>query len=588
MRSIVRLVSSLFLPHSISSWDWKLHSDIYVLRLVASLFVVLLPASAVFFYGTQPTASEEWLLRGAMTLAAAAVLAWTFLSAWAKDNAGFLLLLLAILITGWSALSASSNGFEVDYAVGSFMVVVATAMFVSLASDTMMPLTIYSIFSLVLSSVLMFITPDLAVNAGVYIASLLMALSIVYVAASARIQVQETLSEQEGHLAEVQRLASVGNWEVNLQNGHARWSTEMIRILGLDSENDLRSFDELTDRVHPADRPALKSFWDTLRNGGQHNDITLGLEGADGTARSIRLRGAYAPDKPGRPERLHGICIDVTEEAERALVLLKAKEEAEIAREQAEYAREQAEEMAQLKSAFLANMSHEIRTPLTAIIGFAQILGEEVSPEQRELVEPIEQSGKRLLSTLNSVLDLAQLKSDGVDLSIEPVDVAEEVHDLAEMLRPQASAKGLSLIVNAPVYGIIAHADRPALNRVLTNLLSNAIKFTEVGRITVSAEQTDSMVYIRVRDTGRGIGSEFLPSLFEEFRQESTGVTRSHEGSGLGLAITKGLVDLMEGTIEVDSTVGEGSVFTVALPRAVDVDTAEAHPCTEQAPAQQP
>ena len=581
MQSIVRFVSSLFLPSSVSSWDWKLHSDIYVLRLVASLFVVLLPASAVFFYGAQPTATEEWLLRGAMTVAAAAVLAWTFISTWAKDNAGFLLLLLAILITAWSAFSASANGFEVDYAISSFMVVVATAMFVSLASDTMMPLTIYSIFSLTLSVVLMFITPELAVNSGVYIASLLMALSIVYVAASARIQVQEALFEQEGHLAEAQRLASVGNWEVNLQNGRARWSTEMIRILGLDSENDLQSFDVLNDRVHPVDRPALKSFWDTLRNGGQHNDITLGLDGADGTARSIRLRGAYAPGNPNRPERLHGICIDVTQEAERAHVLLKAKEEAEIARERAE-------EMARLKSEILANMSHEIRTPLTAIIGFAQILGQEVTFEQRELVEPIEQSGKRLLSTLNSVLDLAQLKSDGVALSIESVDVAEEVHDLADMLRPQASAKGLSLIVNAPVCGVIARADRPALNRVLTNLMSNAIKFTEVGRITVSTEQTDTMVYIRVRDTGRGIGTDFLSSLFEEFRQESTGVTRSHEGSGLGLAITKGLVELMHGTIEVDSTVDVGSVFTVALPCAVDVRTDIPQSRTPLAPIRQP
>ncbi|MCH8030447.1 MAG: HAMP domain-containing histidine kinase [Bacteroidetes bacterium] len=488
MQSIVRFVSSLFLPSSVSSWDWKLHSDIYVLRLVASLFVVLLPASAVFFYGAQPTATEEWLLRGAMTVAAAAVLAWTFISTWAKDNAGFLLLLLAILITAWSAFSASTNSFEVDYAIGSFMMVVATAMFVSLASDTMVPVTIYSIFSLTLSVVLMFITPELAVNSGVYIASLLMALSIVYVAASARIQVQDALFEQEGHLAEAQRLASVGNWEVNLQNGQARWSTEMIRILGLDPESNLRSFDEFADRVHSVDRPALKSFWGTLRNGHQHDDITLGLDAVDGTVRTIRLRGAYAPATSNRPERLHGTCLDVTEETGRAQVLLRAKEDAE--------------EMARLKSTILVNMSHEIRTPLTAIIGFAQVLSQEVDSEKRELVKPIEESGKRLLSTLDSVLDLARIKSDSVALSIEPVDVGEEAHDLADMFRPLAKKKGLTLIVNAPVSGVTASADRHALNRVFSNLLSNAIKFSETGKIILSVKQTDSIVYIRVSDTG--------------------------------------------------------------------------------------
>ena len=570
MRSVVRFVSSLFLPPSVSSWDWKLHSDIYVLRLVASLLVVLLPASAVFFYGTQPTVTEAWLLRGALTLAAALVLACTFLSRWVKNNAGFLLLLLAILITAWSAFSASANSFEVDYAIGSFMMVVATAMFVSLASDTLLPVTIYSIFSLTLSVLLMFITPELEVDASVYIASMLIALSIVYVAASARIQVQDALSEREGHLAEAQRLASVGNWEVYLQNGQARWSTEMIRILGLDPESDLRSFDEFADRVHSVDRPALKSFWGTLRNGHQHDDITLGLDAVDGTVRTIRLRGAYAPATSNRPERLHGTCLDVTEETGRAQVLLRAKEDAE--------------EMARLKSTILVNMSHEIRTPLTAIIGFAQVLSQEVDSEKRELVKPIEESGKRLLSTLDSVLDFARIKSDSVALSIEPVDVGEGAHDLADMFRPLANKKGLTLIVNAPVSGVTASADRHALNRVFTNLLSNAIKFTETGQVILSVKQTDSIVYIRVSDTGCGIGQGFLPKLFEEFRQESTGDTRRHEGSGLGLAITKGLVELMRGTIEVDSTVGEGSVFTVKLPRAVDAGTPVPQPHVLQTP----
>jgi len=571
MQAVVRLANLIFRPPSVTGRSWKRRSDLYLFRLGCFLCIILVPAFAVLYYAAEATGKETWILQGEMTLVAFLMLGCTYMSGWARKHARNFLMFLALLLTAWAAVVASINGFNANFAVGYFVTVVTVAMFLSLAFDVVEPLSGYVIFTLATTMVMLGVTPEPEVNEAIFSASMLVALAIVYVAVSARIQVQEALAEREGHLEEAQRTAALGNWEVNLQDGRASWSAEMFRIVGLDPETRFPSFDEFASCVHPSDQSALLSFWDTLRAKRHHDDLTLTLEAVGGRDRSIRLRGAYVQGTPNRPERLHGICLDVSDEVERARVLLEAMEEAEAARKQAEYAREQAEEMARLKSAFIANMSHEIRTPLTAIIGFAQVLGEEVSPEQRELVEPIEQSGKRLLSTLNSVLDLARLKSEGVALNIEPLDVAEEVHELTEMLRPQASAKGLSLIVNAPVCGVIARADRPALNRVLTNLMSNAIKFTEVGRITVSTEQTDAMVYIRVRDTGRGIGTEFLPSLFEEFRQESTGVTRSHEGSGLGLAITKGLVDLMQGTIEADSTVGQGSVFTVALPHAADV-----------------
>ncbi len=567
MQAVVRLIGSLFRPPSVSMKGWKLRSDLYLLRLGCALCSALVPAFAVFYYASNTTGLETWLLQGVMTLVVVGLLVSSFVSSWVQENARKLLLVLAFILTGWSAAVASVNGFDVNFAVGFFVTVVTAAMYLSLAFDDMAPLTSYSTFSLVLTLVLMGITPELVVNEAVYIASILVALGIVYVAVSARVQVQDALAEREGHLAEAQKTAGLGNWELNLETDRAHWSAEMFRIAGIDAEVERPSFDMFAAQVHPSDRPDLLRFWDTLKLGGQHEDLTLRMDALDGSARSIRLRGAYAPESSTRPRRLFGICQDVTDETARARTLLEAKEEADTARVQAEHAREQAEEMARLKSAFLANMSHEIRTPLTAIIGFAQVLGEEVSADQRNLVEPIEQSGKRLLSTLNSVLDLARLKSEGMALEIGPLDLAEEIHEIAEMLRPMATERGLSLIVNAPVMGVVARADRSAFNRVITNLVSNAVKFTEKGRITLSVDQTDHLVYVRVRDTGRGISPEFLPRLFEEFRQESTGVMRSHEGSGLGLAITKGLIDLMRGTIEVDSVVDEGTVFTVSLPR---------------------
>src|SRR5690606_6549766 len=159
--------------------------------------------------------------------------------------------------------------------------------------------------------------------------------------------------------------------------------------------------------------------------------------------------------------------------------------------------------------------------------------------------------------------DLARLESGTIDLDVAPLDVAQEVHALADSLRPLATQKGLGLVVHAPVSGVHAYADRVALDRVLTNLLRNAIKFTEEGRVVVSVRARGAEVWVRVSDTGRGIGEAFLPKLFDAFHQESTGVTRSHEGTGLGLTITKRLVELMGGTITLESTPGEGSVFSV-------------------------
>ena len=228
-------------------------------------------------------------------------------------------------------------------------------------------------------------------------------------------------------------------------------------------------------------------------------------------------------------------------------------------------AKEHAEEMARLKTTFLTNMSHEIRTPLTGIIGFAQILSEEIKGEHSEFVTLIEQSGRRLLDTINSVLDLARLESNRMSMTLEPVDVAEEVRRTARLLTPLADRR--SLYIRAEVEGgIVCRLDKTGLNRILNNLIGNAIKFTEDGGVTVRSSRDGGECVIEVIDSGVGISSEFLPHLFDEFRQESTGADRSHEGSGMGLAITRKLVDIMGGKIFVESTKGVGSTFTVRFP----------------------
>ncbi|GAB5534950.1 MAG: ATP-binding protein [Rubricoccaceae bacterium] len=229
-------------------------------------------------------------------------------------------------------------------------------------------------------------------------------------------------------------------------------------------------------------------------------------------------------------------------------------------------ARERAEEMARAKSAFLASMSHEIRTPLTAVIGFADLLKYEVTDDQLDLVLAIQAGGTRLLNTLNSVLDLAQIDAGGQTLRPRPLDLVEHVHRSLDVLRPMAENQGLALHLNVVDATLPASLDHGALDRILNNLIGNAVKFTDEGSVTVRLRQLDGRLELAVTDTGIGIDAEFLPDLFSEFRQESEGHARSHEGSGLGLAITERLVRLMNGSISVASEKGVGTTFTVTVP----------------------
>ena len=229
-------------------------------------------------------------------------------------------------------------------------------------------------------------------------------------------------------------------------------------------------------------------------------------------------------------------------------------------------ARARAEEMVQLKSTLLANMSHEIRTPLTAIIGFAQVLAEEADGEAATFAEHIIQSGERLKATLSSVLDLAQLEAGALEVHLQQLDLCPFVSETAALLSPLAESKGLSFDVELPDYPVMTLLDERHLARVLQNLIGNAAKFTDEGALRVSVLAESEHALIAVADTGTGISEDFQRRMFEEFRQESTGLGRAYEGNGLGLSLTRRLTELMGGTISVESAVGEGSTFTVRFP----------------------
>jgi signal transduction histidine kinase len=246
---------------------------------------------------------------------------------------------------------------------------------------------------------------------------------------------------------------------------------------------------------------------------------------------------------------------------------------------EAEQARAEAERASRAKSDFLAVMSHELRTPLNAIGGYAQLLElgihGPVNDAQRDALARLGRNQAHLLRLINDVLNFAKLDAGQVQYAVADVTLDETLAGLEPLVAPQMRAKGLTFTWRScgDDPPITARADADKLQQVVLNVLANAIKFTPSGgTIAIECDATDDRVYVRVRDTGVGIPPDRLPFIFEPFVQGDRALNRPHEGVGLGLAISRDLARGMGGDLTVESVVGEGSVFTIALPRGGERD----------------
>jgi signal transduction histidine kinase/DNA-binding response OmpR family regulator len=278
------------------------------------------------------------------------------------------------------------------------------------------------------------------------------------------------------------------------------------------------------------------------------------IAGADGP-RWIAWRDVVIRDDVSGASEIQSVGRDITDRAEVERALAQARDQAEAAN--------------RAKGRFLAMVSHEIRTPLNGILGMSELLLDTpLQPQQAAYAKAVKTSGDTLLSLIEEILDFSKIEAGRLDLEARPFALAALVEETVELLAPRAQDKGLE-IASSVDDRLAAHVigDAARLRQVLLNLAGNAVKFTQAGGVAIIAEpgQTPHEIRFLVRDTGIGIAPEAQGRIFEEFEQADGGTTRKFGGTGLGLAISRRIVERMGGTLQVESTLGEGSVFSFAV-----------------------
>ena len=255
--------------------------------------------------------------------------------------------------------------------------------------------------------------------------------------------------------------------------------------------------------------------------------------------------------------------------------------------EAAETARSVAEEAVRVKDEFLATLSHEIRTPLNAVLGWTKILlGRQVDPAMlTRALQVIDRNAVAQTRLIDDMLDMARIMSGKLRLEMQPVDLATIAISAIDVVSPAATAKGISLLTKIDTAEPWMKGDPDRIQQIVWNLLSNAVKFTESGgRVTLGISRESDVLRLYVEDTGRGISPEFLPQMFERFRQADSSSSRRHGGLGLGLSLVRQLVELHGGQVSAKSAVGAGSTFIVVFPARTELTgdddsaSAEAHP----------
>lgn len=297
-------------------------------------------------------------------------------------------------------------------------------------------------------------------------------------------------------------------------------------------------------------------FWQKLQSGqfdeGEYLRVSKSGE-------EVWIQATYNPifDADGKPYKVMKFATDLSDRRDMEETLRTAMKAAEQAVE--------------ARGSFMASMSHEIRTPMNAVIGFTETtLSTDLNEEQRRYLSIVLNASKSLLRLLNEILDMSKLDEGAVELEMRDFNFETVCQQVVGSLALAAEKNNSELVVEIdPEVPTFLHGDSLRIQQILLNLVSNSCKFTENGVVTMRAKYLNRNLVLEVEDTGIGMSQEFLARIFEPFSQSDASTTRKYGGTGLGTSIVKRLVDLMEGTIEIESEVGVGSKFTVTVPMAL-------------------
>lgn len=381
-------------------------------------------------------------------------------------------------------------------------------------------------------------------------------------------EIHSILYERDERLSLALRSADAGTWNWDVKTNQIMCDEYLHRLFGLEPQTNPSRFETIFNFIHPDDRKRVDDEIKEALLSKKDYESEYKIILPDGQQRCFATRGHIFRNEKGDAIKMSGICWDITQRKSNEEELRKAKEQAELLAEQANSANK-------AKSAFLAAMSHEIRTPLNGIIGMTSLAEKTtLTAEQSKMIDTIRLSGEALMSVINDVLDFSKIESGQMDIEFIEFNLYKLISDIVDLFYTQVEQKKIklnfSIAPNVPLY---IKGDPAKLRQILTNILSNSVKFTQKGeinvRVLVQASSSDdalstnntAQLRFEIQDTGIGISHEAYSRLFQPFSQGDVSTSRKYGGTGLGLVICQRLVNLMHGTMGVDSISGIGTRF---------------------------